>query len=55
VVLYAVAARDATRAEAFAKKHGFQKSYGGETGYQGCDILSRIITALNIYIALQIL
>jgi hypothetical protein len=53
VVLYAVAARDATRAEAFAKKHGFQKSYGGETGYQGYIILSRIIiTVLNI--ALQI-
>ncbi|KAF7330919.1 NAD(P)-binding protein [Mycena venus] len=34
VVLYAVATRDAKRAEAYAKEHGFQKSYGGETGYQ---------------------
>nr|GAT56738.1 NAD(P)-binding protein [Mycena chlorophos] len=34
VVLYAVAARDAQRAEEFAKEHGFQKSYGGPTGYQ---------------------
>ncbi|KAJ7497512.1 NAD(P)-binding protein [Mycena latifolia] len=34
VVLYAVAARDTKRAEEFAKEHGFQKSYGGDTGYQ---------------------
>ncbi|KAJ7601709.1 NAD(P)-binding protein [Mycena polygramma] len=34
VVLYAVAARDSTRAEAYAKEHGFQKSYGGKTAYQ---------------------
>ncbi|KAJ6519122.1 NAD(P)-binding protein [Mycena sanguinolenta] len=34
VNLYAVAARDAKRAEAFAKEHGFQKSYGGSTSYQ---------------------
>ncbi|KAF7370355.1 NAD(P)-binding protein [Mycena sanguinolenta] len=34
VNLYAVAARDAKRAEAFAKEHGFQKSYGGSNGYQ---------------------
>ncbi|KAJ7064812.1 NAD(P)-binding protein [Mycena amicta] len=34
VVLYAVAARDAKRAEEFAKEHGFQKSYGGPNGYQ---------------------
>lgn len=32
VVLYAVAARDKSRADAFAAKHGFQKSYGS---YQG--------------------
>ncbi|KAJ7929022.1 NAD(P)-binding protein [Mycena leptocephala] len=34
VVMYAVAARDARRAEAYAKEHGFQKSYGGATAYQ---------------------
>ncbi|KAJ7632983.1 NAD(P)-binding protein [Roridomyces roridus] len=34
VVLYAVAARDAKRAQEFAKEHGFSKSYGGPTGYQ---------------------
>ncbi|KAJ7209258.1 NAD(P)-binding protein [Mycena pura] len=34
VFIYAVAARDATRAEAYAKKHGFEKSYGGPTAYQ---------------------
>ncbi|THU83074.1 NAD(P)-binding protein [Dendrothele bispora CBS 962.96] len=34
VLLYAVAARDKARAEEFARKHGFQKSYGGATGYQ---------------------
>ncbi|KAF9463338.1 NAD(P)-binding protein [Collybia nuda] len=34
VALYAIAARDLTRAEAFAKKHGFEKAYGGPTGYQ---------------------
>ncbi|KAJ7634726.1 NAD(P)-binding protein [Roridomyces roridus] len=34
VVLYAVAARDTKRAEEFAKKHGFQRSFGGSTGYQ---------------------
>ncbi|KAF5364654.1 hypothetical protein D9758_005517 [Tetrapyrgos nigripes] len=34
VVVYAVAARDLKRAEAFAKKHGIQKVYGGTNGYQ---------------------
>lgn len=34
VELYAVAARDITRAERFAKKHGFKKWYGGKDGYQ---------------------
>ncbi|KAK7043766.1 hypothetical protein VNI00_008378 [Paramarasmius palmivorus] len=34
VVLYAIAARDKARAEGFAHKHGFQKSYGGATAYQ---------------------
>ncbi|KAJ3796309.1 NAD(P)-binding protein [Lentinula aff. detonsa] len=34
VVLYAVAARDKARAEEFARKHGFHKSYGGPSGYQ---------------------
>ncbi|KAF7330914.1 NAD(P)-binding protein [Mycena venus] len=34
VVLYAVAARDLKRAETYAREHGFQKSFGGETGYQ---------------------
>ncbi|KAK7019023.1 NAD(P)-binding protein [Favolaschia claudopus] len=34
VVVYAVAARDSTRAEEYAKKHGFQKSYGGPNAYQ---------------------
>ncbi|KAJ7632982.1 NAD(P)-binding protein [Roridomyces roridus] len=34
VVLYAVAARDAKRAEEFAKEHGFSKSFGGTAAYQ---------------------
>ncbi|KAJ7284898.1 NAD(P)-binding protein [Mycena rebaudengoi] len=34
VSLYAVAARDLRRAEAFAKQHGFQKAYGGKNAYQ---------------------
>ncbi|KAK0200084.1 NAD(P)-binding protein [Desarmillaria ectypa] len=34
VVIYAVAARDIRRAEAFAKKHGIEKVYGGPNGYQ---------------------
>ncbi|KAL0061120.1 hypothetical protein AAF712_012114, partial [Marasmius tenuissimus] len=34
VALYAIAARDPQRAEEFAKKHDFQKSYGGSTAYQ---------------------
>ncbi|KAJ7163609.1 NAD(P)-binding protein [Mycena crocata] len=34
VVLYAVAARNAKRAEEFAQTHGFLKSYGGDNGYQ---------------------
>lgn len=34
VELYAVAARDISRAEKFAKKHGFKKWYGGTDGYQ---------------------
>ncbi|KAG2071288.1 NAD(P)-binding protein [Suillus decipiens] len=34
VELYAVAARDVSRAENFAKKHGFKKWYGGKDGYQ---------------------
>lgn len=35
VELYAVAARDISRAENFAKKHGFKRWYGGKDGYQG--------------------
>lgn len=35
VVVYAVAARDKSRAETFAKKHGIEKVYGGPNGYQG--------------------
>ncbi|TDL23991.1 NAD(P)-binding protein [Rickenella mellea] len=38
VVIAAVAARDKTKAEAFAKKHGIPKHYGGTTGYQ--DLLN---------------
>lgn len=34
VQVYAVAARDQKRAEAFAKKYGIEKAYGGSTGYQ---------------------
>ncbi|KAJ7160925.1 NAD(P)-binding protein [Mycena filopes] len=34
VSLYAIAARDLSRAEEFAKEHGFQKAYGGGSGYQ---------------------
>ncbi|KAJ3979019.1 NAD(P)-binding protein [Lentinula detonsa] len=34
VVLYAVAAHDKVRAEEFARKYGFHKSYGGPSGYQ---------------------
>ncbi|KIJ17808.1 hypothetical protein PAXINDRAFT_167776 [Paxillus involutus ATCC 200175] len=34
VEVYAVAARDITRAEKFAKKHGIKKWYGGKNGYQ---------------------
>ncbi|KAG1812657.1 NAD(P)-binding protein [Suillus variegatus] len=34
VELYAVAARDISRAENFAKKHGFKRWYGGKDGYQ---------------------
>ncbi|KAG2065300.1 NAD(P)-binding protein [Suillus decipiens] len=34
VELYAVAARDISRAEHFSKKHGFKKWYGGKNGYQ---------------------
>ncbi|KDQ14928.1 hypothetical protein BOTBODRAFT_131922 [Botryobasidium botryosum FD-172 SS1] len=33
VVVAAVAARDKARAEAYAKKHGIEKVYGGKTGY----------------------
>ncbi|KAG6821220.1 hypothetical protein H0H93_004042 [Arthromyces matolae] len=40
-VLYAIAARDKTRAEAFAKTHGFEKAYGGPNGYQGTPLLLR--------------
>jgi len=35
VVVYAVAARDMIKAEAFAKKHSIPKVYGGPNGYQG--------------------
>ena len=35
VEVYAVAARDITRAERFARKHGIKKWYGGQNGYQG--------------------
>ncbi|OAX42135.1 NAD(P)-binding protein [Rhizopogon vinicolor AM-OR11-026] len=34
VELYAVAARDISRAERFAKKHGIKKWYGGQDSYQ---------------------
>ncbi|KAM6497057.1 NAD(P)-binding protein [Amanita muscaria] len=34
VVVYAVAARDKSRSEAFAKKHNIPKAYGGPNGYQ---------------------
>ena len=34
VVVHAVAARDQARADAFAKKHGIPKAYGGKDGYQ---------------------
>jgi len=34
-VVYAVAARDKVRAEAFAKKYKIPKAYGGSNGYQG--------------------
>ncbi|KAG6858287.1 hypothetical protein C0993_006074, partial [Termitomyces sp. T159_Od127] len=33
-ILYAVAARDKAKAAAFARKHGFEKAYGGPNGYQ---------------------
>jgi len=33
-VVYAVAARNKERADAFAKKHGIGKAYGGPNGYQ---------------------
>lgn len=35
VIVAAVAARDIERAEAFAKKHGIDKVFGGPNGYQG--------------------
>lgn len=34
-VVYAIAARDKGRAEAFARKHGIERAYGGVGGYQG--------------------
>ncbi|KAI0093432.1 NAD(P)-binding protein [Irpex rosettiformis] len=34
VVVYAVAARDMSRAQAFAKTHGIEKAYGGPNAYQ---------------------
>jgi hypothetical protein len=34
-VIYAVAARDLNRANAYAKTHGIEKAYGGANGYQG--------------------
>jgi predicted dehydrogenase len=34
-VVYAVAARDKARADAFAKKYKIPKTYGGPNGYQG--------------------
>jgi hypothetical protein len=37
-VVYAVAARDTARAEAFAKKHKISKAYGGPNGYQGATL-----------------
>ena len=33
-VVTAIAARDQRRADAFAKKHGISKAYGGEGAYQ---------------------
>ena len=35
VVIHAVAARDLSKAQGFAKKHGIDKVYGGATAYQG--------------------
>ena len=40
-IIYAVAARDAARAEAFAKKHKISKAYGGPNGYQGATLRLR--------------
>lgn len=50
VYLYAIAARDKVRAEAFATKYGFQKAYGGPTGYQGRDsaIYLSLLQLLNV-------
>lgn len=50
VELYAIAARDISRAEKFAKKHGFKKWYGGKDGYQGRldnmpSVVSTVLTA----------
>jgi predicted dehydrogenase len=39
VVILAVAARDKTKAENFAKKHGIPKAYSESGGYQGAHFL----------------
>ena len=36
-IVYAVAARDKARAEAFAKKYKISKAYGGPDGYLGTN------------------
>lgn len=33
--MYAVAARDLGKAQAFAKKYGIEKTYGGLNAYEG--------------------
>lgn len=49
VEIYAVAARDKDRADAFAAKHGFKKVYAGLTGYQGrcCYLNCHWFTSIN--------
>jgi len=50
VVIYAVAARDVKRAEAFAKKHGVSKFYGGSNGYQGTSIYTYTVALVSSFI-----
>ena len=44
-VVKAVAARDQVRADAFAKKHGIPKAYGGSGAYQSTRVLLYSISA----------